>query len=435
MIKERVWLMRLKPKIIKTGFIYLWLAGATAFASPDFSMIGYAAVSGDSVTKTTGGAGGDTVKISTLSALQSWADSREKNTTPEVVLIQGKISSDTTVTITIKNGANISIVGQGTTGELEHVGLNIRDYSNVIVRYLTIHEVLYPDDALTLDDVRHGWVDHCELYSKIGVGITMDTYDGLLDIKKGSCYITISWCHLHDHMKCSLIGHTDNANQREEDGQITVTYHHNWFNRTSGRNPSLRFGAVHMFNNYYDSIFDYGLAARDSAHAKVENCHYNRVRLPMATNKFQDTSSSNYDKYPGFICESGNIFTDSCGADSILQSGCDYWTSQTLPYSYDLDEVSTVEATVKAYTGTGKTTTGTISQVSQQTAATHVNKQLSIKTAVQLSSGRNIDGAEVYSVNGSRLNAAGIFQTNRIQGVFIVKSPVKTVKPKFRSWK
>ncbi|HAJ80006.1 MAG TPA: hypothetical protein DCO75_09575 [Fibrobacteres bacterium] len=413
--------MRLKSKILKIAFIYLWLAGATVFASPDFSMIGYAAVSGDSVTKTTGGTGGTTTTVSTLAGLETWANDREKNVTPAILQISGKISSDTAVVITIKNGANISIVGVGTSAELEHIGLNIRDYSNVIVKYIKIHEVLYPGDALTLDNVRHGWVDHCELHSKIGSGITVDTYDGLLDIKKGSCYITISWCYLHDHMKCSLIGHSDNLNQQEEDSYITVTYHHNWFNNTDGRNPSIRYGAVHMFNNYYSNITDYGLASRDGAHAKVENCHYHNVKLPMSTDKFKDTTSSAGDKIGGYICESGNIFTGTCGADTISQTGCDYWTSTKLSYSYTLDDVNSVAATVEANVGTGAKITVSNKELSSGIASSG-RGQLSVKTVVQLSTRGSLAGREVYTLSGSKVPVSSLDRNNGMHGLYIVKN-------------
>ncbi|MEO7426387.1 MAG: hypothetical protein ABI036_14455 [Fibrobacteria bacterium] len=319
-----------------------------AEAAPDFGLIGFGAVSGEGVSTTTGGAGGKTVTIKTLAELEAWAADREKNSTPEVAVISGRISSPSTVLITIKNGANITIQGEGRTGELQNVGLNIRDYGNVIVQNLKIHEVLYPNDAVTLDNVQHGWVNRCELYSKIGEGITVDTYDGLLDIKKGSAYITISWNYLHHHMKCSLIGHSDNTGQQEEDSGIRVTYHHNWFSNTDGRNPSLRYGAVHMFNNYFDEISDYGIAVRDGGHAKLENNVYHNVKLPMSTDKFPVDGLPN-----GFICESGNVLSGSTGAKVISQTGCDFWTASSLPYAYKADPIATVEEEVRQNAGFG----------------------------------------------------------------------------------
>lgn len=315
----------------------------------DFSMIGYAAVPGEGYSTTTGGQGGNEITINSLSALQSWAASRENNTTPEIVYIDGKISSSSKVIVTVKHGANISILGLGSTAELENVALNIRNTDNVIVRNLKIHEVLYPNDALTIDECMHVWVDHCEFHSIIGDGVTVDTYDGLLDIKKGSRYVTVSWCSFHDHMKVMLIGHTNNTGQQEQDSKMRVTLHHNHFYNTDGRNPSLRFGAIHMFNNYFDNIADYGIAARVGSHALIENCHYNDVKLSMSTDKFPVDGLPN-----GYICQSGNLFTGSTSSPVISQTGCDWWTSSTLPYSYTLDPVSTVASTVPANVGVGK---------------------------------------------------------------------------------
>lgn len=330
-------------KNVHTFSVLLLTLASALLAFPDFGLVGYASINGG----VSGGKGGTSRTISTIEELVEWGKSREKNTEPEIVIIKGKISgSGENTLITIKKGANITIESDG-TGELFGVGLNIRDYDNVIVRNLKIHEVLYPDDALTLDNVQGGWVDHCELHSKIGPGITVDTYDGLLDIKNGSSAITISWCYLHDHMKCSLIGHTDNTKQKDTDSKIRVTYHHNYFANTDGRNPSLRFGAVHMFNNYFYNISDYGLAARDGAHAKVENCHFENVTLPLTTDKFP------VDDFPnGFICQSGNIFTGTCGENNISQSDCEFWEqTSNLPYDYTLDDVHTVKDTVKKYAG------------------------------------------------------------------------------------
>lgn len=312
-------------------------------------MIGFATVPGDGISTTTGGEGGNVITISNLAELEAWAASREDNYNAEIVYIDGRISSSSSTLVTIKRGANISILGLGSTAELQNIGLNIRDYNNVIVRNIKIREVLYPNDALTIDGCSHVWVDHCELHSKIGDGIGVDTYDGLLDIKKGSRYVTVSWNYLHDHMKCSLIGHTNSSSQQATDSQMRITYHHNYFKNTDGRNPSIRYGAIHMFNNYFDGIGDYGLAARVGAHALVEGCHYNNVKLPMSTDKFPVDGMPN-----GYICESANLFTGSTGDVVISQTGCDWWNSSTLPYDYSVDDVNTVASNVPANVGVGK---------------------------------------------------------------------------------
>src|SRR4051812_32997972 len=134
--------MRIPPHItpsLKPYLLFCLTALTTPFAAPDFKLVGYASVSGDGNSTTTAGTGGKTVLVRTLADLETWAADREKNTAPEILQISGKISSSTSTVVTIKNGANITIEGVGKTGELQNVGLNIRDYSNVIVRNLTVH--------------------------------------------------------------------------------------------------------------------------------------------------------------------------------------------------------------------------------------------------------------------------------------------------------
>ncbi|MBL3657062.1 pectate lyase family protein [Fulvivirga sediminis] len=315
-------------------------------SAEDYRMAGYATVAGDGYQTTTGGAGGSVVVISSLKELEDWASSREKETAPQIAYLSGKISSSKSTVVTIKHGANISILGLGDGAELENVGLNIRNYDNVIVRNLKIHEVFYPNDALTIDECSHVWVDHLELHSKIGPGIGVDTYDGLLDIKKGSRFVTVSWCYIHDHMKTSLIGHTNNSGQKEQDRQMRITYHHNYFYNTYGRNPSLRYGAIHMYNNYFDKISDYGLAARVGAHALVENNHYNDVDISMTTDKFPVSGLPN-----GYICQLGNLLTGDTGAPIISQTGCDWWN---LPYEYQMESASTLARALPSQVGVGK---------------------------------------------------------------------------------
>ncbi|GAB3198203.1 hypothetical protein GCM10027293_14460 [Pontibacter aydingkolensis] len=339
------------------------MAGNTS--SPDYSMKGFATVNGGGYATTTGGAGGSSITIRTLAELEAWALTRENNNTPQIVYISGKITSPSSTIVTIKRGANLTVLGLGNNAELENVGLNFREYNNLIVRNLKIHEVLYPNDALTIDECRHVWVDHNEFHSKIGAGIGVDTYDGLLDIKKGSRYVTVSWNYFHDHMKNVLIGHTDNTGAEAEDRQIRVTFHHNFFENTDGRNPSLRWGAVHFYNNYLKNITDYGFAVRQGAYAKIENNVYENVKTPITTNKFDGE---------GYACATGNIFTGTSGNNSITQTGCDWWDATNLPYTYTLDDVNDITTIVPANVGVGKITVANNQPATYQLTTTVVGE-------------------------------------------------------------
>lgn len=309
--------------------------------SVSYGMVGYATI-GDS---TTGGTGGNEITITNLAELEDWAASRENNSTPEIALISGKIFSASSVRLSVKHGSNVSIIGVDSTAELENVGLSIWDYKNVIVQNIHIHHAL-GNDALEVKECENVWVDHCELNSENGVGI--DDYDGLLDISHGSKYVTVSWCYIHDHMKTMLIGHSDTESNAETDSLMRITIHHNYFSHTDGRNPSLRFGAVHYFNNFCENIDDYGFAVRKRAHALIENNHYHSVTIPVSTTKFDDTLEEQ-----GYACLSGNMYSGTCSEsdNSISQTGCGYWD---IPYSYSLENVSTVSDRVKVFAGVGK---------------------------------------------------------------------------------
>lgn len=321
--------------------IFSLLLGAKAVAQElNFELNGYASLEGEGFQTTTGGAGGDTITVQTLDALRTFAKSREKNTAPEVLVIKGLLEAAPSEVITFKHGANLSILGEG--AELIGAGIRIWDYHNVIIQNLKIREVFYPDDALSVEECHHVWIDHNELQSKIGAGIGVDTYDGLLDIKKGSSYVTVSWNHLHHHMKCMLIGHTDNATQGEIDRDMRITIHHNIFEYTNGRNPSLRWGAAHIFNNYYGHIDDYAIALRQGAHGLIQNNVFHNVKTCISTNKFTGE---------GWACASGNVYTGTSleSSNSITQTDCDFWND--LPYTYQLDATDSLEALLRAHAG------------------------------------------------------------------------------------
>jgi pectate lyase len=81
-------------------------------------------------------------------------------------------------------------------------------------------------DCIAIQGVsKNIWIDHCEFFSEDPkVQTNIDLYDGLIDAKNGSQYITISWCYFHDHHKCHLIGSSDTDNYDRK-----ITFHHNYY--------------------------------------------------------------------------------------------------------------------------------------------------------------------------------------------------------------
>ncbi|MFT4171856.1 MAG: hypothetical protein QM639_04810 [Rhodocyclaceae bacterium] len=108
-------------------------------------------------------------------------------------------------------------------------------------------------DGLTFVGGSRIWVDHCDFTDGPDLqGAQTDKtvykyYDGLLDIKSGADYITLSYNKFYNHNKAMLIGATDS-----NDGSYRITFHHNYIKWVAQRMPRVRNGQVHVLNNFYE---------------------------------------------------------------------------------------------------------------------------------------------------------------------------------------
>lgn len=284
--------------------------------------VGFAAVKALGQSGTTGGADGRTVEVSTASELLPLLGATE----PLVIRVHGMLALPQPMQ---RVASDKTILGVGAHSGFSGGGLNIHTAHNIILRNLVFTGS--PNDAINIESSSHHvWVDHCDLSR---------AEDGLLDIKRGSDYITVSWNHFHDHNKTALLGHDDN-NEAEDSGHLRVTYHHNWFDGTTQRHPRARFGEpVHVFNNYYLNN-SYGVAAQMNAGVVVEGNYFENVRKPTR-NDIHGT--------PGRIVQRRNIFVH-CGPPVSFGTV----TEPSTYYSYTLEDAADVKASVMRGAGTGK---------------------------------------------------------------------------------
>jgi pectate lyase len=269
---------------------------------------------------TTGGAGGRTVTVTSASAFISAAESSERL----IIRVPGTITLSGMEDV----ASNKTIIGVGTSGRITGGGLNISRANNVIVRNLTITGS--GDDNINVQYSTNVWIDHNDL---------SDANDGNLDIKRMSDNITVSWNRFHDQDKNMLLGHSD-SNAAEDRGRLHVTYHHNWFDETNQRNPRVRFGnPVHVYNNYYNDIGDYGVASTMEGGVLVEGNYFENVEDPYHLGEG--------DSPPGTLVARNNHKVNSGAGQTGGSVG-------SIPYSYTLDTPSSVKSIVMAGAGVGK---------------------------------------------------------------------------------
>ena len=114
-------------------------------------------------------------------------------------------------------------------------------------------------DAMSAVTSTNVWVDHVTLTDGRHLdrdapagpgGKPMNRHDGLFDMKDGSDFITVSSSHIVNHDKTMLLGSGDD-NADTDAGRLRVSIVGNFFEGTKQRSPRVRFGQVHVLNNYF----------------------------------------------------------------------------------------------------------------------------------------------------------------------------------------
>ncbi|MCZ9346124.1 pectinesterase family protein, partial [Streptomyces sp. TRM76130] len=289
---------------------------------------GFASLAGG----TTGGAGGEVVTVTDQAALAAYAAAEE----PYVIRVAGSIAVEPFGS-EIRVASDKTIVGVGTEGEIVHGELHLEPGThNVIIRNLTIRDSYVEGDwdgkttdfdAIQMDTADHVWIDH-NTFTHMG--------DGLLDIRKDSRYVTVSYNRFTHHNKAVGIGWTENV-------RTEITIDHNWFDGTKQRNPSADNCAyAHLYNNYLsgqvddgDPVWTYGNWARGATRMVIENSYYDGVQHPYQADATAE------------LVQRGSVLRDTTGRHDTRG---DAFEPGDL-YSYRLDPAAAVPALVKRFSG------------------------------------------------------------------------------------
>jgi len=291
--------------------------------SPETLPLGYAMVNGT----TTGGYGGETVTVSNLDDFRFTAKS------PDPMIIQ--VSENFTDTGMVIISSNKTIVGiNGAT--LNGVGLSIYGVSNVIVKNLRINKVVGADCITIKQESHHIWIDHNELWQDRDH--IWDYYDELMEVTDRSDFVTISNNIFHDAHTALLVGSDDH--QITDIGHLRVTMYGNYLFNISERQPSIRFGFMHIFNNYFLNGSGYTIGITINGTVRTDNNLFESQNIPIYTD---------FNTSPGVISgASTNLYINS-GANQITSA-----PSNWLPpyhYSSSLIPASEVRSVVPGQAG------------------------------------------------------------------------------------
>ncbi|CAM5743798.1 hypothetical protein SALBM311S_01466 [Streptomyces alboniger] len=163
-------------------------AAAAAPAWATATADGFASVDALGQNGTYGGRDGKTVTVKTLADLEKYATAPE----PYVIVVAAAITMDP-VGKEIKVQSDKTIVGAGTSGHIVGGGFFLgQGVHNVIIRNLTIRDAYqgvwndkeHDFDAIQMDGAHHVWIDHNDLRHMA---------DGLIDSRKDTTYLTVSW--------------------------------------------------------------------------------------------------------------------------------------------------------------------------------------------------------------------------------------------------
>jgi pectate lyase len=307
------------------------------------ALVGWATVAGDGVSATTGGGNAAPVRPKTAAELLSLA----ADPTPRVIEIAGSFDVPALLV-----ASNKTLLGIGKDATLRG-GVRIRGkadavVSNVILRNLRVDgaKTAADGDAVQVIFAHHVWVDHCEIW---------DGPDGNLDLTHATNWVTVSWTKVRysdayvmpsgeskPHRFASLVGHSD-SNAAEDDGRLKVSFHHNWWaEQVIERMPRVRFGQVHVFNNYFAARGNnYCVRAGRGAHVLVEGNYFEQVNDPHVFNSDEDKVTAN-------ITARDNVYDQASGEQASGGGGAAF---ATVPYDVELEPAASVPARVRACAG------------------------------------------------------------------------------------
>ncbi|CAN7566427.1 pectinesterase family protein [Massilia sp. LjRoot122] len=324
-----------------------------------------------------------TKRAELLAALNNGGDN------PKIIKLVGSIdmsegrpytsTSDQAARGAVRLKSNTTLIGADANAGIVNGTVLVSNVAQVIIRNLKIvapcdvEPVWDPTDgstgnwnaaydAIGVSGSHHVWVDRVSFtdlpltddFLPVENGKKKQCHDGALDITNASDYVTVSYNVFRQHDKTTLVGGSDSATADE--GKLRVTFSNNVYRDVVQRSPRVRFGQVHVFNNYFVGskagspyAHSYSIGAGKNAKILSSNNVFEVAGAPGCDQVVTNMSSAN----PGAFKDSGSLLNGKAlGACAV--SNAVTWTP---PYAFTPRPVSLVKANALAQAGVGKIST------------------------------------------------------------------------------
>lgn len=272
--------------------------------------------------------------------------------------------------------SHTTLIGLGEDAGFVNASLLVSNASQVIIRNLSISNPCDPNpkwdpqdgangnwnsvyDGITVANSHHVWIDHNSFTDAPRTdgqapkenGMLKQCHDGALDITGGSDFVTVSYNHFALHEKNTLVGNSDDATGDE--GHLRVTFANNFFEYVSSRAPRVRFGQVHLLNNFHkgsrkhaEYAHGYSVGVAKRAHIIIDANAYDIEGARGCGDVLRNPGGS----------EAGAVLdrASQLNGKPLAECGLPSDVGWNVPYTFSALPAADVQANVMTNTGAGR---------------------------------------------------------------------------------
>jgi pectate lyase/lysophospholipase L1-like esterase len=272
--------------------------------------------------------------------------------------------------------SHTTLIGLGEDAGFGNASIVVANASQVIIRNLTISNPCDPEpkwdpqdgpngnwnsqfDGITVTGSHHVWIDHNSFTDAPRTdgqapkenGMMKQCHDGALDITAASDFVTVSNNHFALHEKNTLVGGSDRATG--DDGHLRVTFANNFFDHVAARAPRVRYGQVHLLNNYHKGSrkhpeypHSYSVGIAKQAHVIVDANAYDIEGAPGCGDVLRNPGASE----PGAVLDRGSLLNGK----ALAECGFSPDVGWTVPYAFTALPAGDVQPNVMSNAGAGR---------------------------------------------------------------------------------